>query len=210
MLGTTRSCICWSCVCRYSGLIRISAKQKSLGALKMKTCQWYLVTEAEAGFVSIVQYQLLVHYCAKMYFITQFPPQTLLAFTPIVLRYGRGKKNILFQDCIHFAFNKAHSFTAYCQSVSLAQISTHTREHIHKARLKKQLQFLIKALLIPLCKTWLHKCTQWGKRENEGGEKRGGRAKKKMCKCEENNYIYHEAVPFILDVTSDVTGRLWR
>lgn len=78
-----------------------------------------------------------------------------------------GGGGILFQDCIHFLFlffsNKAHSFNTYCRTVSLAQISAHaphTREHIHKARLKKQLLFLIKALLIPLCKTRLHKCTQ--------------------------------------------------
>lgn len=44
----------------------------------------------------------------------------------------------------------------------------------------------------------------------EEGEPRGGGGRGGMCKCEENNYIYHEAVPFILDVTSDVTGRLWR
>lgn len=32
---------------------------------------WYLrKTEAEAGSVSIVQYQLLAHYCGEMYFIT--------------------------------------------------------------------------------------------------------------------------------------------
>lgn len=43
--------------------------------------------------------------------------------------------------------------------------------------------------------------------EEEGGE---GGGRKKCANAEENNYIYHEAVPFILDVTSDVTGRLWR
>lgn len=44
------------------------------------------------------------------------------------------------------------------------------------------------------------------------GEKRREREGKKkiQSKCGENNYIYHEAVPFIWDVTSDVTGRLWR
>lgn len=32
---------------------------------------WYLrKTEAESGYVSIVQYQLLAHYCGEMYFIT--------------------------------------------------------------------------------------------------------------------------------------------
>ncbi len=32
---------------------------------------WYLrKTEAKAGYASIVQYQLLAHYCAEMYFIT--------------------------------------------------------------------------------------------------------------------------------------------
>lgn len=32
---------------------------------------WYLrKNEAEAGYVSIVQYQLLAHYCGEMYFIT--------------------------------------------------------------------------------------------------------------------------------------------
>lgn len=47
-----------------------------------------------------------------------------------------------------------------------------------------------------------------GGREEEEAEPR--RREKKKCKCEENNYIYHEAAPFILDVTSDVTGQLWR
>lgn len=37
---------------------------------EMKTCQWYLVTEAAAGYVSIVQYQLSAYYFAKMCFMT--------------------------------------------------------------------------------------------------------------------------------------------
>lgn len=41
---------------------------------------------------------------------------------------------------------------------------------------------------------------------NSGKEE--GERRKIQRKCEENNYIYHEAVPFISDVTSDVTGRL--
>lgn len=49
------------------------------------------------------------------------------------------------------------------------------------------------------------------RKKGDGG--RGGKrreSEEKKCKCEENNYIYHEAVAFILDVTSDVTGQLWR
>lgn len=58
------------------------------------------------------------------------------------------------------ALNMAHSFIQHILLVCVAHINIYTCERIHKARLKKQLQFLIKALLIPLCKTQLHKCTQ--------------------------------------------------
>lgn len=87
-----------------------------------------------------------------------------------------------FKTAIFFfllALNTAHSFIQHILSVCAAhKISTHVNISI-KQGWKKQLQFLIKALLIPLCKTQLHECTQWGKRETEGGEERGGRAKKK-------------------------------
>lgn len=132
--------------------------------------------------------------------------QTFLVFIPILLRYGR-EKNILFQNCIHFPFTKAHSFNTYCQSVSPAQISTHTREHIHKARLKKQLQFLIKALLIPLCKTQLHKCTQWGKKENEGEEEKGGGVKKKCANARRIiTYIMKPSLLFWMSLLMSLAG----
>lgn len=46
-------------------VISLSAKQKKFGSGEMKTCQWYLVTEAAAGYVSIVRYQLVTYYFAK-------------------------------------------------------------------------------------------------------------------------------------------------
>lgn len=93
-------------------------------------------------------------------------------FSPPVLLHAhqsstdtRGKKQFKTEVFSFFspflALNMAHSFIRHILLVCVARINIYTCEHIHKARLKKkQLQFLIKALLIPLCKTQLHKCTQ--------------------------------------------------
>ena len=84
-------CIIHCCACRCSTLhtfpqvvwaaiipYRDFCKTEKFGNTEneKKSIIWYLrKTEAEAGSVSIVQYQLLAHYCAEMYFITQFSPR---------------------------------------------------------------------------------------------------------------------------------------
>lgn len=116
--------------------------------------------------------------------------------------------SILYSFCI-----KQGTFIQGIFSVCLSRTNIHRRahtcKHIHRARLKKQLQFLIKALLIPLCKTQLHKYTQWGERENEGGEERGGRVKKKKCSTNVRRiitYIMKSSLLFRMSLLMSLAG----
>lgn len=85
-----------------------------------------------------------------------------------------------------------------CLSHTNIHSHMHTCEHIHRERLKKQLQFLIKALLIPLCKTQLHKYTQWGERENEGEEGKGREREEKKCSANARRIITYIMKPSLL------------
>lgn len=91
------------------------------------------------------------------------PKEHDIFFLPVLLDAHTNTPQIhkkkTVQDCVFFSF-LAHSFIQHILLVCVARTNIYTCEHIHKARLKKQLQFLIKALLIPLCKTQLHECTQ--------------------------------------------------
>lgn len=140
---------------------------------------WYLKwIKAEAGNASIVQYQFLAHYCGQVYFKTQFSARPSKHYTNSSLIWERREKNTLFHYCIHFALRHIHS--RHFQPLTQLSTDTHMYEHIHRAGLKKQLQFLIKTLLIPLCKTQLHKYTQWEKGRMRDGRKEERQWRKKM------------------------------